>query len=269
MMGQENVSCTEAKFGISGSTLKIIALITMLIDHIGAVVVLRMILDNAAQSGMVGVVPYDNLYETYQVLRSIGRIAFPIYCFLLVEGFQKTRSRKSYALRLGIFALLSEIPFNLAISSKIMNFEYQNVFFTLLIAFATMIAVDAVAKMTWSRAEGFLQKLFSGLQWLIGIAIVALGAVIAEGLHTDYGAKGVLCIMLLYLLRRMKFLQLAAGAISFVWDGIAPLAFIPMVLYNGKRGMKLKYLFYLFYPLHLLVLYLVCVAMGISAYSAV
>ena len=132
--------------GLSGSTLKIIAVVTMLIDHIGAAILARMMMVNGLggidQSDTTAVMQwYSNnttLFQVYQVMRSIGRIAFPIFCFLLVEGFEHTHDRKKYALRLGLFALISEIPFDLAFSSEVLEFQYQNVFFTLFIGMLTM-----------------------------------------------------------------------------------------------------------------------------------
>lgn len=248
----------QKRRGISGSTLKLIAVVTMLIDHVGAVVVLRMILFNADKSGMVGMIPYDGLLQAYTIMRYLGRIAFPIYCFLLVEGFQKTGNKARYALRLGVFALISEIPFDLAFSSTILEFAYQNVFFTLFIGLLTMIAMEAVQ----SRLEKPAQYLFL-------LLIPAAGALLAEGMNTDYGATGVICIMILYLFRGNKAAQITAGCCAFLWEVTAPLAFIPIGFYNGRRGLRLKYVFYLFYPLHLLILYLICVVLGISGYSAV
>lgn len=98
--------------GLSGSTLKLIAIITMLIDHIGAAVIARLLI--AGQGS-------EMLYKIYYAMRAVGRVAFPIFCFLLVEGFFYTGSRKKYALRLFGFALLSEIPFDLAFSGKYWN----------------------------------------------------------------------------------------------------------------------------------------------------
>lgn len=255
--------------GISGSTLKLIAVVTMLIDHVGAVVVWRMILFNANQSGVEGMIPYDGLMRFYTILRYIGRIAFPIYCFLLVEGFQKTRNKTRYALRLGAFAFISEIPFDLAFSSKVLEFDYQNVFFTLFIGLLTMIAMEAAQ----SRLENGTGAKTGGtpilVQYLFKLLILAAGALLAEAMHTDYGATGVLCIIVLYLFRRNKVSQIVAGCCAFLWEWTAPLAFIPIGFYNGKRGVKLKYVFYLFYPLHLLILYLICAALGINGYAAV
>ncbi len=108
---------------LSGSDLKIIAVIAMFLDHLAATVLVRCLVtgvfwDQAAW------------YEVYQVMRNIGRVAFPIYCFLLVEGFIHTSDRRKYALRLFLFALISEIPFDLAFNAQVLEFGYQNVFFT-------------------------------------------------------------------------------------------------------------------------------------------
>ena len=121
--------------GFSGSELKMIAIATMLIDHIAATVIIRVLKFGGYN---------DSLYQLYRVMRNIGRIAFPIFCFLLVEGFMHTRDREKYALRLGCFAAISEIPFDLAFNGKILEVGYQNVFFTLLLGLLTMMAYDSV-----------------------------------------------------------------------------------------------------------------------------
>ena len=219
--------------GLSGSTLKLIAIITMLIDHIGAAVIARLLI--AGQGS-------EMLYKIYYAMRAVGRVAFPIFCFLLVEGFFYTGSRKKYALRLFGFALLSEIPFDLAFSGKILEFGYQNVFFTLLI----------------------------GLLTIMLLVIITFGGMCAAYLlHTDYDAKGVLAILVFYMTRQMRGLQIVAGCLAFCWELPAIVAFIPIAFYNGKRGWNIKYLFYAFYPVHLLVLYLICVGMGTAQIAVV
>lgn len=260
---------TNVKKGISGSTLKLIAIITMLIDHVGAAVIWRMILSNAAAGSMEGTIAYDGLLRIYMIMRYIGRIAFPIFCFLMVEGLQKTRNKAKYAFRLGIFALASEIPFDLAFSSKILEFDYQNVFFTLFIGLLTMIAADKINQMPDKCVNDNARKIMKIFKYPIQLMIMAIGALVAEFLQTDYGAIGVICIMVLYFFRKIKVLQIVAGCFAFLWELTAPFAFIPIGFYNGRRGLKLKYVFYLFYPMHLLILYFICVVMGISGYSAV
>lgn len=116
----------ENKKGISGSTLKMIAIVTMLIDHIGAAVLARLLMVNGLgeldQTNTDAIMQWLSangaLYWMYTVMRMIGRVAFPIFCFLLVEGFLHTHDVKKYAMRLGLFALLSEIPFDLAFSMQ-------------------------------------------------------------------------------------------------------------------------------------------------------
>ena len=270
----ENDSNGQKKWGLSGSTLKLIAVITMLIDHIGAAVLARMLRTYDRLPGFITwqgmwdyfpwVFEWETLYIVYQVMRKIGRIAFPIYCFLLVEGFGKTRNVKKYALRLGMFSLISEVPFDLAFNGVIWDISYQNVFFTLFTGLVVMLCCDRIMQKSWSASVAKN----AWIRILLVFFSVAAGGCAAEALHTDYGAKGVICIMVLYLLRNKKPLQLAGGAVSFLWENPAPLAFLPIACYNGRRGFNLKYIFYIFYPLHLFLLYLLCVWLGLGGISA-
>lgn len=238
--------------GLSGSALKIIAIAAMLIDHIGAVVLARQLLAGEGGAG---------LYQIYWVLRTVGRIAFPIFCFLLVEGFEHTRNRKRYALRLLVFALISEVPFDLALSSTVFDASHQNVFFTLFIGLLTMQGFHIVEqKAGWSP---FVCALCLSAMMFGGMGVAYL-------LHTDYDAKGIMCIIALYVFRKIPGAQILAGCIAFGWWELAALvAFIPIAFYNGKRGWNLKYGFYLFYPAHLLILYAICVMLGIAGIAAV
>lgn len=260
----------EKKWGIAGSTLKLIAIVGMFIDHVGAVVLLTMLRkyhllqDLIVWKGFWGIFPWVEdravLVAVYSTMRSIGRIAFPIFCFLLVEGFQKTHSAKKYALRLGVFALISEIPFDLAFNGSLLEFSSQNVFFTLFLGLLTMAAWELISQKKWFSnmvADNYAKALLVAVSGM-------LGAYLAEFLGTDYGALGVMSILVLYLFRKYKLLQAVAGAISFCWELPAPIAFLPILCYNGERGMRMKYVFYLFYPLHLLFLYLVCRCLGIA-----
>lgn len=261
--GEDN-NCPE-KIGISGSTLKLIAIITMLIDHIGAALLTRIIIDKGIleaivydANGIAGLSQEDIiLYYGYRIMRLIGRIAFPIFCFLLVEGFLKTRDVKKYMLRLLGFAFLSEIPFDLAFAGKIFYWEYQNVMFTLLIGVFVMMIFR------WIENKG----LHIGIQLILQIITLAVGMEIAYLMHTDYQAIGVFCILLFYILRDQKVWKIIAGCLAFAWEITAPLAFVPIAFYNGKRGWNMKYFFYFFYPVHLLIIYLICLALGLGDIS--
>ena len=225
--------------GLSGSTLKIIAIITMLIDHTAAVVLNQMLKQSHASS---------SIGTAYGIMRSIGRVAFPIFCFLLVEGFIHTRNQKKYALRLTLFALVSEIPFDLALSGEAFNWGHQNVFWTLLISLIVMMAFTYIDKNVSMTIP--LTKLLKG-------CVLAIGMVGAALLRTDYSFIGVACILILYITRSNKKLQTFAGCISFLWELPALIGFIPIYFYNGTRGINLKYFFYIFYPVHLLILYFI------------
>lgn len=99
-------------------------------------------------------------------------------------------------------------------------------------------------------------------------AVIAAGMAAAQFANTDYAAIGVLCIVVIYLCRKKKMWQIIAGCVVFAWELTAPLAFVPIAFYNGKRGWKLKYFFYVVYPAHLLILYLICLYLGIASYPA-
>lgn len=256
----------QRRAGICGSTLKILAITAMLMDHIGAVILEPLILQAGGKYRKM-VFAGLNIWQWDNVLRLyIGRIAFPIFCFLLVEGFMQTSNVKKYAVRLMGFAVLSEVPFNLAFREAMFDRSYQNVFFTLFVGLIVMILVEqiehAVAKGKCSNGS---ESMWYKVLWLIGVAGVLLaGMAIAELLCTDYGGYGVLCIVSLYLFREKRSVQLLAGTTTFIVGDIlinggtsellAPLGFIPVSRYNGKRGLRMKYIFYLFYPVHLLVL---------------
>lgn len=256
------------KKGFTGSTLKIIAIVAMLIDHIGAVVFARMLMatgiDELDRTNTDVVMNWmsanADVYGAYELCRMIGRIAFPIFCFLLVEGFIHTSNAKKYAVRLFAFALISEVPFDLAFKSEVLEFASQNVFFTLAIGFVTLMVYKKVE-------EKEFQNKFTKILVLILVALT--GMFVAQILYTDYGYLGVLVIVLFYVFRENRFYQIASGGIMFLDNMTALFAFLPILAYNGKRGLKTKYVFYVFYPLHLLVLFGICYLMGIAAYPAI
>ena len=211
----------------------------MLIDHIGAVVLLHgYILPNNAliPSGK----SIAGVYAVYQVLRFIGRIAFPIFCFLLVQGFIHTSNKRNYAIRLFVFALISEIPFDIAVYDAFFTLDAQNIFFTLLIGFLVIWLIDK-----WE------DKIY------LHIIFIGLGMYLAHLLATDYSYWGVALITAFYYFRAWPVLQTISGSLLLLWEAPAIIAFIPINMYNGKRGLSLKYFFYLFYPVHLALLALI------------
>ena len=223
---------------LSGSSLKIIAIILMLIDHIGAAVLYHgYLLPNAPIAP--NTTAYT-IYTIYRILRFIGRLAFPIFCFLLVQGFIHTSNKKNYALRLFAFALISEVPFDLAIHRTFLTWSSQNVFFTLLIGFCVLWLIEI-----WQ------DNLYSH------VIIIGLGMGLAYLMNTDYDYRGIILIVVLYYFRNWSIIQTIGGCLCLLWEVPATLAFIPINMYDGQRGMSLKYFFYIFYPLHLFLLALI------------
>lgn len=212
--------------GMSASALKWIAVVTMLIDHFAVAVYWQ--LDT-------------RIYVVYRLQRYIGRIAFPIYCFLLVEGFFHTKNVRRYIGRCFIFALISEIPFNMAVFGSVWYPQGQNVYFTLTLGLCALAVL--------SKLQG------CDIPHILGqAACIAVFAYLAEILEVDYHWKGVLFIVMFYYCRNMKkWMRNLIGAFAFSYEITAPLAFIPIHLYNGKRGKQIKYLFYAIYPAHLLL----------------
>lgn len=229
--------------GISGSTLKLLAIITMFIDHAGATVIRAVLRHPYITEDASRLALWKNIY---QISRQIGRIAFPIFCFLLVEGFIHTRNVRKYAGRLFLFALISEIPFDLALKGSWYFPAKQNVYFTLLIGLLVLIGISILTQnMTQYQ--------------LLCVLPIAAGMYLANFIDTDYNYKGVFLIAILYLLKEMRLCQCAGGAAAVSWELPAPLAFIPVYLYNGSRGLRMKYFFYWFYPVHLLLLHVIAV----------
>ncbi|NLJ58002.1 MAG: hypothetical protein GX339_04055 [Tissierellia bacterium] len=214
---------------MNGLILKLIALSTMIIDHYGAIF----------QSNI-------NIY------RIIGRLAFPIYCFLLVEGFIHTSNIKKYAQRLLIFAFISELPFDLAFYGRI-GFEHQNIFFTLFIGLVTMYFLE-------NKNERYN---------LSRKTVIVLSCMLATLLRTDYQLIGIIYILAFYFAKdfpkKKRFTILALIMIlinlSIGWiQEFSVLALVPIYFYNNEQGVSNKFLqisFYLAYPAHLLIFYLI------------
>lgn len=238
---------------LSSNALKIIACACMVIDH-------------------AGIFMGNNC-----IMRAVGRLAFPIFAFLLVQGLLHTSNVRRYLLRLGIFALVSELPFDLAMHDTIWYPEAQNIFFTLTVGLFAIYALES---------KGPIGR------WRVEIALAV--ALLAEFLRFDYGMAGVGIIVMFYLIEKERssisgkdggdMVHACHGAdartgLYYSWKQnleivvlsslvyilclgmnqmYALLAMIPVNMYSGERGrMKLKYFFYLFYPLHLLLIWFI------------
>ncbi len=219
---------------MTSSPLKIMACLTMLIDHMGAV-----------------------LFPGEILWRIVGRIAFPIFAFLIVEGYFHTKSIKKYLLRLGLFAVFSEIPFDITLKhAKGLEFQSQNIFFTLFIALLAIALYDTLKEKRYTLAV---------------FCVFALG-VLNEFIHADYGIYGVVIIFIFYKYHEnKKMLLLALLIINTVlcalnspgieqmtlWTIVQMFSLLSLLFifnYNGRKGLSLRYLFYVFYPGHLLIL---------------
>lgn len=220
----------------SGSTLKVIAVVTMIIDHVAGMILVDIPSCNEAIFSWWG-----GHLTVVNIMRGIGRWAFPIFAWLLIEGFTHTRNKIRYGLNLLVFALLSEIPYDLADVGRV-GWECQNIFFTLLLGYIGLLLYDK-----WTK--GVYEK----------ILVTIMVACAALLLRVDYGPFGVIYICLLQLFVTKRLLQCISTVLLLPKGLVAALAYIPITLYNGKRGFIChawtKYLFYAIYPLHLIFIY--------------
>lgn len=210
---------------IDRSVLKWIAVLTMVIDHVGAI-----------------------LFPDQIWMRVIGRVAFPIYAYCLAEGFRYTSDYRRYLGRLALFAILSEIPFDLAFYGVPFSFAHQNVFFTLTLGLILLWVLERCRE-----------------QLLLCAGAFAVLCFLAQALHMDYGAGGLLMVFAFYLARQgtspwigwgiFVFINLFGYAGGVQWAAI--LALLPIGLYSGKAGKKKQRFFYWIYPLHLLLLWII------------
>ena len=222
---------------MSSFVLKIIALITMLCDHIGLTFI-----------------------EHTSYLNIIGRISFPIFAFQISEGFKHTKNLKKYIIRLIIFAVLSQMPYTLYLNSIGIHEFGLNIFFTLLIGLISIIIYENL----YNKYKKFY----------IGIIPVILLTILAELIKCDYGWYGVTIIFLFHLFKEnklyMNFIIIYMIINKYIIDFIfkpsiyqlyfaigAIISVLIINLYNNKKGKNIKYLLYIFYPLHLIILVLI------------
>ena len=210
----------------SSDFIKILACVTMLIDHAAVVF---------------------NVYSVYPLLytsmRTIGRLSFPLFCFLIVQGFRYTKNVKMYALRLLALAVLSEVIFDYVFYHAFFSWRGQNVVFTLFIGLLVLIGVRYFNNRTLA---------------VIGFAF--LGCTVAYLLNSDYRAMGVLMILFFYYKQYDRLGSIVGiiilNVINWNIQAFATFSLIFTEMYKEKERRLPKYFFYLFYPVHLIVLLL-------------
>ncbi len=249
---------------LSGNAIKLIAAACMLVDHTAKTVfvsVFRYTLEPLSRSGELpesAVLLLSNI--NHNILYSIGAIAFPLFCYMVVEGYQHTHSKSKYLLRIALFAIISEIPFDLAFFSQYallensfpFDWDYQNVFFTYFLGLGLLMLMDWISTKQKGAASFLLQ---------CG-AVGAICFLADQVIHCDYGGYGVFLMVLLYVLRKNRLYQVIGMLILPLFVYIQrpisyAIAIMIIILYNGKRGKRnLKYFFYVFYPTHIFCLHL-------------
>lgn len=239
----------KRRFDISSAGLHIFAMLCMLLDHMWATVI------------------PGNTWMT-----CVGRIAFPIFAFMIAEGCHYTHNMKKYMLRMLGFAIVSEIPFDLMVSGLKFYPYHQNVMWTFFIAMVCIYAVESVKKLnkTWLTVPVYTLT-------------VIFGAIIGFVTFVDYYGAGVLTVLVFYFFRERKpvnviiqfallwwlnvevlggyyfNVEILGHSFEIVQQGFALLAFIPILLYRGRQGLHTKgfqYFCYAFYPMHCLILWL-------------
>ena len=244
----------QEKIGITSFTLHIIAMLTMLIDHM-----------------------YQTLFNDKIWMNGIGRLSFPIFAFMIVEGYYNTKDVKKYLGRLLIFAFISEIPFDLMISSTLFFPNFQNVIWTFLISLCAITLIEKLKKL---YPDNKIKVFFvSGIIIMIAFSLAMIAM-------TDYLGYGVLTVFTFYFFRGKKWWQMLGQIIMLILlnvfflgafsnpfmelgnfeiplQSLALFSLIIIWLYNGKRGYNnkyLKYSFYAFYPTHMLILSLIMIS---------
>lgn len=209
---------------LDGTTLKLIAIISMLIDHVGSM-----------------------FFPGALWMRAVGRLAMPIFAFCVAEGYLHTRNRMHYLCRLGIFAVISELPFDLAFFGCLET-THQNIMATFFLAVLALMIYDYIC----SRRNATL-----------AMTVVFAMAALSLLLGVDYSLFGIITVFAFYVLHDRAHWVRQLGGIAFIaltrtvgYYAATGLAVIPLLMYNGKKGRGLKWLFYAFYPGHLLVLWL-------------
>ena len=243
MIDRINGFCKNFQF-LSGAGLKLIAIISMLADHVNKALIYPYLESNHGFLAFIS-----------DVFDIIGRIAFPLFCFMLVEGYFKTRNRKKYLLNLLLFGVISEVPFDMFTTASFFNMNWNNVMFTLALVLVTVWIIDTLKEK--------MQKRSKALWYLVSILIVLGMCIVSMSLSLDYEHHAILIGYFFYLFHDMPVFAIPFGYASMFKEPWALLGFGLTLTYNGERGKQHKMFYYWFYPVHLLILGLLRLYLGI------
>ena len=225
---------------LTGSALKIIAVIAMVLDHFGQIILKNGIILNAPYSAFSDR-QFELLLQAADLCHIIGRIAFPIFCFLLVEGFVHTRNLKKYAWNLAAFAVLSEPVYDFANAGTIFSLAQQK-YEKSVLAVLGIVCAGAVLSY-FCKLDG----------WYYGIGLIAVFYLFRDRPAIQYG----LALTVMYL----SGLDFSLSGIFDPYFITASASLLLISRYNGTRGLRMKYFFYVFYPAHLLLFSLINIYM--------
>ena len=216
----------------NGAQLKYIAFVSMLIDHVNNAIITPM-LDGS------GILLY--LSNIFSIL---GRIAFPIFLFFIVEGFFKTKDRKKYLITMIIFGIISEVPFDMFTSRTFFNPNWNNMMFTLALCLIAIWIVDSLKGKIKTKA----------LWYISSIIIVIFFGFLAMIFSLDYDYHAIFAAYIFYMFYNKPLVGAVLGYLSIIKEFYSGLGFALTLTYNGKRGRQYKWFNYLFYPVHLLII---------------
>ena len=243
MINKINRFCKKIQF-LSGAWLKYIAIISMIIDHVNKALIYPYLTS-----------PNGFLTTLSNIFDIIGRIAFPLFCFFVVEGFFKTRSRKKYLLNLLIFGVISEVPFDMFTTASFFNNNWQNVMFTLALVLVTIWIIDVLKTKMQSKPIA--------LWYVVSLLIVGVMCIVSMMLSLDYEHHAILIGYFFYLFHDMPIFAIPFGYASMYESPWALLGFGLTLTYNGERGKQHKMLNYWFYPVHMLILGILRLCLGV------
>ena len=217
--------------GINGAQLKYIAFASMFIDHFNKAIITPF---------LTGTGPMVIITTIFDIL---GRIAFPIFAFMVVEGFFKTKSQWKYLRNLLIFAVISEIPYDMFQSAEFVNTWSQNILWGLALGLFTIMVIDKLK-----------EKIKKRPLWIfVSLLIVALSSLGSMLISSDYEYYAIIIIYLYYIFYDKRLVASGIGYLVIIKEIYAILGFTTVLLYNGEKGKQNKIFNYLFYPVHLLI----------------